>query len=101
MIAGTNLLRPHSWYRINKADSSFSPKNCEQLPLHILRFMLGKVKEVEQKQDGGFFSWLLNKILSVFGSVDVDEIGDILKKMADDGVIKDDTDGIEYIKRCY
>ena len=101
VIAGTNLLRPHSWYRINKADSSFSPKNCEQLPLHILRFMLGKVKEVEQKQDDGFFSWLLKKLLSVFGSVDVDEIGEILKKMADDGVIKDDMDGIEYIKRCY
>ena len=63
--------------------------------------MLGKVKEVEQKQDDGFFSWLLKKLLSVFGSVDVDEIGEILKKMADDGVIKDDTDGIEYIKRCY
>ena len=101
VIEGTNLLRPYSWYRINKADSSFSPQNCEQLPLHILRFMLSKVKEAEQKQDSGFFSWLFNKLLSVFGGLDIKEIEGILKRMADDGVIKDDKDGIEYIKRCY
>ena len=101
VIEGTNLLRPYAWYRINKADSSFSPQNCEQLPLHILRFMLSKVKEAEQKQDSGFFSWLFNKLLSVFGGLDIEEIEGILKRMADDGVIKDDKDGIEYIKRCY
>ena len=42
VIVGTNLLRPYSWYRINPTDHNFAPKNCDQLPLHIIRFMLAK-----------------------------------------------------------
>lgn len=105
VIAGTNLMRPYAWYNINPNDPSYAPKNCEQLPLHILHFMFGKYKEIEtQKEKGGFFSFLKglwDRICEVFGKIKIDELDKILTKMRTDGIIKNSGDGIEYIQKCY
>lgn len=59
VINGTTLQRPYSWYQINPHDSSFAPKNCDQLPLHIIRFMLMKLMDAEAKvQHGGLLGWI-------------------------------------------
>lgn len=107
VISGTNLLRPYEWFQINPNDSRFAPKNCDQLPLHILRFMLSKLMDAEAKvQHGGlfgkiydFFRDLINSIRAVFGTMDTDELKNIIRKMQHDGIIKDTGDGIEIIKR--
>lgn len=105
VIAGTCLMRPYAWYHINPDDSSYAPKNCEQLPLHILHFMFGKYKEIEAKKaKGGFLSFLQGlweRLCSVFGKIKIDELDKILIKMRTDGIIKNSGDGIEYIQKCY
>lgn len=55
-IAGTTMLRPYAWYRINPNDNSFAPQNCDQLPLHVIRFMLTKLMDAEALVNhGGVF----------------------------------------------
>ena len=107
VISGTNLMRPYSWYKINPKDSRFAPHNCDQLPLHIIRFMLMKLMDAEAtvKHKGllgwiyDFFRDLINKIRELFGTMDTDEMKKIIGQMQRDGVIKDNGDGIEIIKR--
>lgn len=107
VINGTNLMRPYAWYQINPNDSSFAPKNCDQLPLHIIRFMLTKLMDAETvvKHKGllgrvyDFFRDIINTIRSLFGTMDTEELKRIIAKMQRDGVIKDKGDGIEIIKR--
>lgn len=107
VINGTTLLRPYSWYHINPKDNSFSPKNCDQLPLHIIRFMLMKLMDAEAsiKHKGllgrvyDFFRDIINKIRELFGTMDTEELKRIVGKMQRDGIIKDNGDGIEIIKR--
>ena len=105
VISGTSLMRPYAWYNINPNDPSYAPKNCEQLPLHILHFMFGKYKEIETKKEkGGFLSFLKglwDRICAVFGKIKIDELDKILTKMRTDGIIKNSGDGIEYIQKCY
>ena len=107
VIAGTNLTRPYAWFRINPQDSSFAPKNCDQLPLHIIRFMLMKLMDAEAKvKHGGLLGWIydflrdvINRIRGLFGTMDTDELKQIIGKMQRNGLIKDTGDGIEIIKR--
>lgn len=107
VISGTKLMRPYSWYKINASDSRFAPKNCDQLPLHIIRFMLTKLMDAEAtvKHKGllgriyDFFRDIINKIRDLFGTMDTEELKKIIGQMQRDGVIKDSGDGIEIIKR--
>lgn len=107
VIAGTTLLRPYAWYHINPKDNRFSPKNCDQLPLHIIRFMLVKLMDAEAKVKhrgllGRLFDILrdiIKKILDYIGSMDKEELKKIIGKMQRDNVIKDNGDGIEILKR--
>lgn len=107
VIAGTTMLRPYAWYRINQYDSSFTPKNCDQLPLHIIRFMLTKLMDAEASvRHGGllggiydFFKDVINSIRKRFGTMDTEELKQIIGNMQRNGVIKDTGDGIEIIKR--
>lgn len=107
IINGTNLMRPYSWYQINPNDNSFAPKNCDQLPLHIIRFMLTKLMDAEAKvKHGGllgriydFLRDMINRIRRMFGTMDTDELKQIIGKMQRSGLIKDTGDGIEIIKR--
>ena len=107
VIAGTNIVRPYSWYQINPNDSSFAPKNCEQLPLHIIRFMLMKLMDAETSiKHGGllggiydFFRDVIKSIKIHFGSMDPEKLKQIIGDMQRNGLIKDTGDGIEIIKR--
>lgn len=107
VIAGTTMLRPYAWYTINQKDSSFAPKNCDQLPLHIIRFMLTKLMDAEEsvKHEGllgdiyDFFRDVINSIRKRFGTMDTNELKQIIGNMQRNGVIKDTGDGIEIIKR--
>lgn len=107
VISGTNLARPYSWYQINPNDSSFSPKNCDQLPLHIIRFMLMKLMDAEAKvKHGGLLGWIydflrdmIDRIRGIFGTMNTDELKQIIGKMQRSGIIKDTGDGIEILKR--
>ena len=107
VISGTTLQRPYSWYQINPHDSRFAPKNCEQLPLHIIRFMLMKLMDAEAKVNhGGLLGWIydflremINRIRGIFGTMNTDELKQIIGKMQRDGIIKDNGDGIEILKR--
>lgn len=107
IIAGTNMLRPYSWYQINPNDKSFAPKNCDQLPLHIIRFMLMKLMDAESKvKHGGLLGWIydflrdmINRIRGLFGTMNTDELKQIIGKMQRSGIIKDTGDGIEILKR--
>lgn len=107
VISGTNLARPYAWYQINPNDSSFSPKNCDQLPLHIIRFMLMKLMDAEAKvKHGGLLGWIydflrdmIDRIRGIFGTMNTDEFKQIIGKMQRSGIIKDTGDGIEILKR--
>lgn len=102
VIAGTTLMRPYSWFHINPADSSFAPHNCEQLPLHIIRFMLSKLYDAETRKSGGLFGWfsdLIRRIGQIFGSMDPKELQGIISSMQRNGVIKDSGYGIEILKK--
>ena len=109
VIAGTNIVRPYSWYHINPQDSSFAPKNCEQLPLHILKFMIGKYQEFEASNKNktfmeklkGMFANIWNRLSGIFVEVKPSELNERLQKMEADGVLKYKGEGIEFIKRCY
>ena len=107
VINGTTLQRPYSWYQINPNDSSFAPKNCDQLPLHIIRFMLMKLMDAEANvQHGGLLGWIydflrdmINRIRGIFGTMNTEELKQIIGRMQRSGLIKDTGDGIEIIKR--
>ena len=107
VISGTTLQRPYSWYQINPNDSRFVPMNCDQLPLHIIRFMLMKLMDAEAKvKHGGLFGWIydflrdmIDHIRGIFGTMNTDELKQIIGKMQRDGIIKDTGDGIEILKR--
>lgn len=107
LIAGTNIVRPYSWYQIDPNDNSFAPKNCEQLPLHIIRFMLTKLMDAETSVNHGgllggiydFFRDTIKNIMRHFGSMDPEKLKQIIGDMQRNGLIKDTGDGIEIIKR--
>ena len=107
IINGTTLQRPYCWYQINSNDSHFAPKNCDQLPLHIIRFMLMKLMDAETKvKHGGLLGWIydflrdmIDRIRGIFGTMNTDELKQIIGKMQRSGIIKDTGDGIEILKR--
>ena len=96
-LIGSNLIRPFSWFKTRfLADMSlngFHPVNCEQLVLHITRFMLAK-----HDQERNFFGWLKE----VFGGIDPKELKKIINEMQIKGIIKDSKEcGIEHIKSAF
>lgn len=106
-IAGTTMLRPYAWYRINPNDNSFAPQNCDQLPLHVIRFMLTKLMDAEALVNHGgvfgriydFFRDVVVSIKKRFGTMDIEELKSKIAEMQCSGTIKDTGDGIEIIKR--
>ena len=92
VIEGLGIIRPHSWFHINpNADPNnlYAPYNCEQLPLHILSFMTRKMAE---EGDG----WLYTLI---FGGISKGEMERKMEEIEAAGLIKNNTEGIEYLKK--
>jgi hypothetical protein len=100
VIKGTNLARPYSWFKIRHHDDAnlngFKPLNCEQLPLHIIRFMLAK-----RDNEKTFWETILDLLGEFFGTIDPDELKKVLMKMQAADIIKDDVDGIVHLKKAY
>lgn len=79
------------WFQYaNNRNAGFSPENCDQLFLHILRFMLKKFL-VEGK----------NHILPLPKEVNKDTAREILVTLMSNKLIKDDTDCIHTIKSVF
>ena len=79
------------WFQYaNNRNADFSPENCDQLFLHILRFMLKKFLE-EGK----------NHILPFPKEMNKDTAREILDTLMSNKLIKDDTDCIHTIKSVF
>ena len=114
LIPGTDIVRPNSWFTV--ISSEYAPKNCEQLALHILEFMLRKVidAKIREEQNQGFLergvrvaaNFLLNvgtlglwsKLRDYFGSIPLEKMTEIVGTMQSQHIIKYSGDGIEIYK---
>lgn len=97
LMAG-NIMRPYTWYEINQDATGgklYQPRNCEQIPLHILQFMLNKFKK-------GAFSGLLGKFFSmIFGTIPLEEIEERMAMIRNGNLLKNNVDNIRYIKNVF
>ena len=98
VIQGLKALRPYSWYKVNPGNNNFEPKNCEQLALHIIRFMLEKYKD---SRTGGLWKKIKATIEGIFGGIGIDYVEDKMNEMRAEKIIKDSGDGIKIIKSFY
>ena len=114
LIPDTDIVRPNSWFLVKSAE--YAPKNCEQLALHILEFMLRKVIDArirEEKRRGLFergaraaVNLLLNastlglwsKLKDYFGNIPLEKMAEIIGIMQSQQIIKYSGDGIEIYK---
>lgn len=92
----SDIMRPAAWYHLPyNREAQYTPQNCEQLPLHILRFMLNKAKS--EKVGGIFPDWFIN----LFGQITVNDLQTTLDKISKNGLIKDSGEGIKRVKQCF
>lgn len=95
------FLRPSSWYEC--VENKYAPVNCEQLALHILRFMIYNADDLQKKALSSTGSLLLkikiliNMIRSKFGGMGADALKATLDKMKANGLFRDEVDGITYL----
>lgn len=101
-VITSNVKKPNAWFHIrdNKCQKGsstkndlYAPYNCEQLPLHILRFWFDKAISIAS---GGIWGSLKSFF---FGNITLEEMQERLEKLQKLGSIKDNVDGIEYINR--
>ncbi|WP_293739785.1 hypothetical protein [uncultured Parabacteroides sp.] len=84
---GVNIHRPNAWYCIPQG-AKYAPKNCEQLPLHILRFLFNKKMN---HMSGG----VINLLRGFFGCITLQDMKDALRQV---GIqIIDQGEGIEVL----
>ena len=86
-ILDINMLKPYAWYHVNNEDSSYSPKNGEQLLIHILNFYVNKKK----KNRSIFMRYF-------YPPEDITWLENIISQLNAMGLIINNNDGIEYIK---
>jgi hypothetical protein len=102
IVDGVNI--PNAWYKVNP-QKSYSPCNCEQPILHVLRFMVEKTllirskSEVDDDSYMGKFLKLISQITDWWNGIDFDEFSKTLSNLQESGLIKDSGDGIEIIHR--
>lgn len=119
----SSLVVPNSWF--TTIDKKYEPKNCDQLAFYILQFYLAKVlyaKDVEKLKEkknnwkwgkriaiatvavafgipGAIAAYFTSKYLAKkFGTITLEQMLAIVKKLQDGGFIKKNDDGIETIK---
>lgn len=91
-----SIPKPLSWYHLpldRKAE--YNPHNCEQLPLHIIRFMFNKM---EKNAPGGIWGKLASLI---FGTITKADLQKTLSGLSQMGLIKDNVEGIKTLKKCF
>lgn len=91
-----DIVRPTEWFHLPQdREAKYAPYNCEQLPLHIIRFMFNKLKA---EAPGG----LLGRLLSIiFGTITKEDLQKVLNMLSKYDLIKDNTEGIKTIKKIY
>lgn len=92
IFEGTPIPRPIAWYQLYNTQNEprYKPYNCEQLPLHIIRFMF---KKSAQSAPQGWWG----RLLSIFGSISKEQLQSVLWELQTHNLIKDNTEGIERI----
>ena len=97
VMGNTGIIRPYAWYHVdnNANPRGYAPHNCDQLTLHILKFYVQKV--LNESPAG-----ILGRLWSIFfGGIRKEEMIAKLNQMEAAHVIKENVDGIEYIKRAF
>ncbi len=92
----TGITRRAAWFNLpcdHKAQ--YTPYNCEQLPLHIIRFMFNKKKS---EAPSGILAWLADFF---FGTITAKDMQEALDKLSQENLIKDSGEGIKVIKKCF
>lgn len=84
--------RPSAWFHHTNPTPKYAPKHCEQVALHILRFMLNKARNIQST------SWFSQFFRSIFGRITLNDLNNTIVEMTNSGLIKDTGDGIERIK---
>lgn len=92
IFEGTSIPRPIAWYELSRAQGNpqYKPCNCEQLPLHIIRFMFNKDAI---KARAGVVGWFMQ----IFGQIPKQTLQNALINLQQKNLIKDNMEGIERI----
>ena len=91
----SDIVRPNAWFHLrNEPQAAYSPNNCEQLPLHIIRFMFNKKKA---ESWGG----IIGDLVSFFGGISSKDMQKALDNLSQANLIKDSGEGIKVIKKCF
>ena len=91
-----DIVRPTEWFHHPQGRApQYAPYNCEQLPLHIIRFMFNKMKA---EAPGGIWGRIASVI---FGTMTKEDLQNALDKLSKNNLIKDNTEGIKTIKKIY
>lgn len=86
------IQRPYTWFQHISNPPKYAPKHCEQVALHILRFMLIKARN---NQNTGWFAQFFK---GIFGKITINDLNKTLDDMTIKRLIKDTGDGIERIE---
>lgn len=94
------MVKPNSWFKIDNKE--LEPYNCDQLALHIIRFMMRKGIAVRAAATAhkGFFWLLWDALKSVFGTMPLETLKNKMDDISRDQVIRDSGNGITIIKQC-
>lgn len=92
IFEGTPIPRPIAWYQLYNTQNgpNYKPYNCEQLPLHIIRFMFNKDAI---KARAGVVGWFMQ----IFGQIPKQTLQNALINLQQNNLIKDNMEGIERI----
>lgn len=87
-----DIERPSAWFHHTSRPPKYAPKHCEQVALHILRFMFNKARN---NQSTAWFNQFFRRI---FGRITLNDLNNTIVEMTNSCLIKDTGDGIERIK---
>lgn len=86
------VIRPDEWFHLRNAPkATYSPHNCEQLLLHIIRY-----KYLKATLKSSWFGTNSNNVF--FGNILLNDIADVLGRLSQANMIKDSGEGIKVLR---
>lgn len=86
------VIRPDEWFHLRNAPkATYSPHNCEQLLLHIIRY-----KYLKATLRSSWFGTNSNNVF--FGNILLNDIADVLGRLSQANMIKDSGEGIKVLR---